>query len=120
MIDEKKLIAEMEKLPLIHGRYDKKNANPYFINGAESMYEMIRELVERQPKVNEWIPFTIDDEGLLDCKIPDEGEEILVSDGVNVTIDLFMNDGNEWYLDSWNRDLIGLAWMPRPEPWKGE
>ncbi len=56
MIDEKKLIADMEKLPFIHGRYDKKNANPHFISGVESMYEMIKELIKSQPKVGEWIP----------------------------------------------------------------
>ena len=48
MIDEKRLIEEIEKLPFIHGRYDKKNANPHFINGVESMYEMIINLIKSQ------------------------------------------------------------------------
>lgn len=52
MIDEKILIEEIEKLPFIHGRYDKKNANPHFISGVESMYEMIINLIKSQPKAD--------------------------------------------------------------------
>lgn len=121
MIDEKKLIAEMEKLPLIHGRYDKKNANPYFINGAESMYEMIRELVERQPKVDEWIP----------CieKLPENDY-----DTVLVFLDSKIYDIAIWHSEYGFRPWYAAhfeasppewkacvaAWMPLPEPWKGD
>ena len=41
MIDEKVLLAEMERLPFIHGRYDKKNADQNFICGNETMYDPI-------------------------------------------------------------------------------
>lgn len=78
------------------------------------------QLIDEQPKVGEWITFTKDNEGILDCETPDTVEFILVSDGVNVTIDLFVNDGKESYLQNWNRDLIGLAWQPLLEPWEGD
>ncbi len=118
MIDEKKLIAEMEKLPLIHGRYDKKNANPYFINGAESMYEMIRELVERQPKVNEWIPCSE--------KLPEPYESVLVTakmegDSHPLTYQ-GARTGCTFELSGVKNpeDYIVTAWQPEPEPWEGE
>lgn len=67
----------------------------------------------------EWIPFTFDDDGLLDCVLPETDEEILISDGKDVWLDTFMTDvENEnmvFYLDNSNCDLRGLAWMPLPE-----
>lgn len=110
MIDEKKLIREMrEKIP--PERFGER------CNPLDVIYGVLQ-LIDEQPKVGEWIPFTVDDEGILDCEIPDEGQEILVSDGVNVVTDIFMNDGEECYLDGWSRDLAGLAWKPLPEPYK--
>lgn len=41
MISKKKLLEELEQLPFIKGRYDKVHANPSFIAGCESMYELI-------------------------------------------------------------------------------
>lgn len=72
------------------------------------------------PKPEKWIPFTIGEDGLLNCKLPEEDEEILVSGGGSVWEDTFMCGGVGCYLDTWGGDLIGLAWMPKPEPWKGE
>ena len=135
MIDEKKLIAEMEKLPLIHGRYDKKNANPYFINGAESMYEMIRELVERQPKVNEWIPCrerlpdeearqyiinNLDGIGylypcLLTYRSPNTEKVHVVRFYYDIDMQCFVNHGEKMC-----EKARCIAWMPLPEPWEGE
>lgn len=71
-----------------------------------------------------WIPFEFkrDEQGreILSLPLPDDGEEILVSDGRFVWIDTFMGDESSMrYLDS-NRDFEGLAWMPLPEPYKGE
>jgi len=56
---------------------------------------------------------------ILDCKLPDDNEEILVSDGKYVWFDTFYNDGDGCCLDS-DRELDGCAWMPLPEPWRGE
>lgn len=55
---------------------------------------------------------------ILDCKLPDDGQDILVSSGRWVTVDTFFSDDG-CYLDS-NGDLEGLWWMPLPEPPKEE
>lgn len=73
----------------------------------------------------EWIPFTFDDEGVLNCELPDIGERILVSDA-----EAMFDDESIW-IDSWDspdcgiyelesgNELDGLAWMPLPNPYKG-
>ena len=85
---------------------------------------------------NGWIPFTQRElteeekehygneiEFMLDCKLPEEDEEILVTskykDKLYVDTDIFMRDGSECYLDS-GRDLVTdvIAWMPLPAPYK--
>lgn len=97
--------------------------------------EAIHKVVE-SAKDGGWIPFTqremTEDEKeccgteegyMLDCPLPEEDEEILVtySNGT-VDVDIFMRDGNECYLDSGN-DLVteAIAWRKKPTPYqKGE
>lgn len=52
MIDEKKLVEDIEELPLIHGRYDHENGNIDFIDGCSVMYRTILNLIENQPKLD--------------------------------------------------------------------
>lgn len=141
MIDEKKLIADMGKLPFINGNYDKKNANPHFINGAESMYAIIKELVDNQPKTGGWIPCSE--------RLPDDFETVTVT-WVNREpmhyyeeikdkpfVDTAMRFKGNWYwwstllkdclleFGEWKVDLVDdaveiTAWQPLPEPWEGE
>lgn len=78
-----------------------------------------------------WIPFTMrvvtaeekeehpEWDYIMDCKLPDDGEEILVSNGKFVWSDTFVNDGDGCYLDG-GTELDGCAWMTLPEPWRGE
>lgn len=73
----------------------------------------------------DWIPFTFDEEGILNCELPDIGERILVSDTKA------MYDDESIWIDSWDspdcgiyelesgEDLKGLAWMSLPNPYKG-
>ncbi len=72
----------------------------------------------------EWIPFTFDDEGVLNCELPDIDEDILVWDMSG------MLDRENFWIDTWESpdvgvyelesgmDLEGLAWMPLPKPYK--
>lgn len=58
---------------------------------------------------------------MADCPMPDDGEEILVSTvyGTVEKDECGFDDG--FYLDSgydWQTDIV--AWMPLPEPYKGE
>ena len=78
----------------------------------------------------EWIPFTkrplTDEEKqeypdwtyIFDCPLPDDEEEILLSNGTYVWTDTFINDG-ECYLDGGDDIDDGMAWMPLPKPYKG-
>lgn len=55
---------------------------------------------------------------IFDCPLPDDEEEILLSNGKYVWTDTFINDG-ECYLDGGDDIDDGMAWMPLPKPYKG-
>lgn len=50
---------------------------------------------------------------------PDDGEEILVSNGRYVWKDEFCDNGDECYLDT-GHEMEGCWWMPLPKPPKEE
>lgn len=56
---------------------------------------------------------------IIDSPTPDDGDEILVSDGKNVWADVWGNNGTECYLES-DHELEGVAWMKMPTPWRKE
>lgn len=56
---------------------------------------------------------------IIDSQTPDDGEEILVSNGRYVWSDVWGNNGVECYLES-GHELEGVAWMKMPTPWKRE
>ena len=98
-------------------------------------YEIIRHLPSAQPE-QRWIPFKTrpltkeekeehpEWDGILDCKLPDDGQRILVSVSVrgheSVQYDEFYTDDGS-YLDSgYEIGTEATAWMPLPEPYKEE
>lgn len=121
MIDEKKLIEGVEYY-ISHTPEDSK---------SHYAYKKCKELIEKQPKVGEWIPFTCREadeeekeayswEEVLCCKLPDEDEEILVSYASGyVDTDIFLRDGTECYLESGAEFVTeAIAWMSLPQPYK--
>ena len=119
MIDEKKLI-------------EKRKYYPYPVSDYEAGWNdctrdwMIR--IGEQPQVSGWIPVTYHiptredgDEVLyayiLDCPMPEEGQEILVSFNGIVDMDVCCYDEG-WYLDNRGDWTDVDAWMPLPEPYK--
>ena len=54
---------------------------------------------------------------IFDCLLPDDEEEILLSNGKHVWTDTFINDG-ECYLDGGDDIDEGMAWMPLPKPYR--
>lgn len=61
---------------------------------------------------------------ILDCKLPDDGQRILVSINLRgheeVQQDEFYSDDGS-YLDSgYEIGTEAVAWMPLPMPWRGE
>lgn len=90
--------------------------------------------IDSSPTVGGWIPFVkrplTDDEKnthpdwcyILDGSVPEDEEEILLyrpwknSEGYIITMDQYMNNGTECYLDGAGDIENGMFWMPLPEP----
>lgn len=110
-------------LHLMCGEEREDGYEPTMEEMSNSM-DWLKELVDKAESF-EWIPFTFDEEGILNCELPDIGERILVSD-----TEAMYDDESIW-IDSWDspdcgiyelesgEDLKGLAWMPLPNPYKG-
>lgn len=89
--------------------------------------------LEQDEKENGWIPvkyhqisekeraeesISTDIQYMLDCKMPDDGQEILVTNGETTWQNTSFIDCDGYYLDS-NYDWIEItAWRPLPEPYK--
>lgn len=110
-------------LHLMCGEEREDGYKPIMEEMSKSM-DLLKELADKADSF-EWIPFTFDEEGVLNCELPDIGERILVSDAE------CMYDDESIWIDSWDspdcgiyelesgEDLEGLAWMPLPNPYKG-
>ena len=77
-----------------------------------------------------WIEFTVREmteeekeaypecELIYDCRLPEDGEEVLISNGFQVWSDVFYNDGSDGcWLETTDLEE-GMAWMPLPKPHK--
>ena len=127
-IDEKKLLADIEELPLIHGRYDHENGNIVFIRGCETMYKTIKKLIENQPKLSlekfqatktsdKWVPCSKElpkKSGIyyVSGKWKDRPEEVWLCEFLYLD---FMGSGG--WCNSASRPIV-QAWMEKPDPYK--
>ena len=66
-----------------------------------SAFETLQELVDKADS-SEWIPFTFDEEGVLNCELPDIDEDILVWD-----MDGTFDKENVW-VDTWESPDCGV------------
>ena len=78
--------------------------------------EILQELVDKAESF-EWIPFTFDEEGVLNCELPDVDEEILVSDGDSVWQDTWCEADEGYELES-GIEIEDLAWRQLPKPYE--
>ena len=129
MIDEKKLIEDIEK------EFD--GVCVYDVSPSQAVNDFV-EIVDRQPKAGQWIPCSE--------RLPEERESIFkkakgtdkwdpemfesISDDVNVTVEF--EDGTRKTMTSYTTDgkwscekeyrikMKVIAWCPLPEPYKGE
>lgn len=97
---------------------------PRYLNGVKE--KQITKISAEQG----WIPFTrrpmTEEEQkdypnctfMFDCVLPDDGDEILVSNGRFVWMDVFCNDIDGCYLDSGDDIDEDMAWMPLPKPYR--
>ena len=98
--------------------------------GSRASVKAIKALPSAEA-VQGWIPFTrrpmTEEEQkdypnctfMFDCVLPEDGDEILVSNGRFVWMDTFCNDIDGCYLDGGDDIDEDMAWMPLPKPYKG-
>lgn len=77
---------------------------------------LLRKLVNKADSF-EWIPFTFDEEGVLNCELPDVDEEILVSDGDSVWQDTWCEADEGYELES-GIEIEDLAWRQLPNQYE--
>ena len=129
MIDEKKLIEDMLNNDGIDFRMDfntdtEDSALESLREFADKFRQGMIELVQKQPKVGEWIPCS--------DRLPEEDIIAEYYDSVIVTLDndrvaegCYRNMDKEWWVDApdgecYSENMTGhvVAWMPLPEPYK--
>lgn len=103
------------------GYHTQRYLQDFYSNACGTLQELVY-----KADLFKWIPFTFDEEGVLNCELPDIDEDILVwdMDGTfdkeNVWIDTWESpDCGVYELES-GMDLEGLAWMSLPKPSKEE
>lgn len=99
----------------------------------QDMIEQLLADLEQDEKENGWIPvkyhqisekeraeesISNDIRYMLDCKMPDDGQEILVTNGETTWQDTCFIDCDGYYLDSGYDWIEITAWRPLPEPYK--
>lgn len=83
-----------------------------------------------EKRKNDWIPFETRDADewevrefgvaeMFGCPLPDDGDEIIVTNGLYVWIDVFKQDGQWCYLEDGDIEEC-TAWMPVPKPYVRE
>jgi hypothetical protein len=102
-------------------------------NNISKIVELLLTDLEQDEKENGWIPvkyhqisekereeeFLLKDiQYMLDCKMPDDGQEILVTNGGTTWQDTSFIDCDGYYLDSGYDWIEITAWRPLPEPYK--
>lgn len=113
------------------------------INGDEYMLSLLSDIKNAPsvtPQQTSWIPIKTrpmteeekehffeyadrrcdDTYTILDCPLPDDGQEVILSVNGYVSTDIFCRDSADGcYFESYDIDDVD-AWMPLPEPYKTE
>ena len=97
----RKAIQELRDNGVFIGRWIPLKTRP--MTDEESAYYM------------DWVGCEVE---MIDCPLPDDGQEVLVSCGGNVFVDVFVNDSDcdGCYFEGVDIDDVE-AWMPLPEPY---
>mgnify|MGYP000492749976 FL=1 len=104
-----------------------------YVKVVQDMIEKLQDDLEQDEKENGWIPvkyhqisekeraeesISNDIQYMLDCKMPDDGQKILVTNGETTWQDTCFIDSNGYYLDGGYDWIDIMAWMPLPKPYK--
>lgn len=111
-----------------YGKYD-----GLYVADVLEMLEQLKDDLEQDEKEKGWIPvkyhqisekeraeesISNDIQYILDCKMPDDGQEILVTNGETTWQDTCFVDSNGYYLDGGYDWIEITAWQPFPKPYK--
>lgn len=104
-----------------------------YVKVVQDMIEKLQDDLEQDEKENGWIPvkyhqisekeraeesISTDIQYMLDCKTPDDEQEILVTNGETTWQDTSFIDCDGYYLDSGYDWIEITAWQPLPKPYK--
>lgn len=104
-----------------------------YVKVVQDMIEKLQDDLEQDEKENGWIPvkyhqisekeraeesISNDIQYMLDCKMPDDGQEILVTNGETTWQDTCFINSNGYYLDGGYDWIDIMDWMPLPKPYK--
>ena len=121
-------------LPVLQNVLIKKNFEGRGLSDALELEKDFNELLRLAEKAldSQWIPIKTrelteeekeeypDCTFMYDCRLPDDGEEVLVTTwGGNVALDTFCRDDG-CYFETYCDDGDVIAWMPKPETYKKE
>lgn len=121
MIDEKKLIEELEKI----FETDEENIDCTLSDFAYHVFDCIK----AQPKFGEWIPCSERLPELHRVDMESEGEYYMISDSVIITdgervsiseYEIDDVDRRGWLAHDFEEIEDVIDWMPIPKPYKGE
>lgn len=107
MIDEKKLIEEIEEyIEEYRGIDENGHHNLKWCAMMEAL-----ETIKNQPKVGEWIPAD---------NPPINGQEVLVTTSDGYVAMCKYEEGEYLIANGYVYTDMVEAWQPKPEPWKGK
>ena len=118
MIDEKKLIEELEKI----FETDEENIDCTLSDFAYHVFDCIK----AQPKIGEWIPCSEQLPEMHREDMESEGEyymisdSVIITDGENIGITKYEVDDDDrkgWLECEFERNEDVVAWKPLPEPY---
>lgn len=115
-----------------YSKYSKHDG--LYIEDVLEILEQLQSDLEQDEKENGWIPvkyhqisekeraeecISKDIQYTIDCKMPDDGQEILITNGETTWQDTSFIDCDGYYYLDGNYDWIDItAWQPLPEPYK--
>lgn len=115
--------AEQDELHYYAEKKDYLSSLTKEINDTEQKVSMMKEFldqlkwIKQECTTSKWIPFTFDEEGVLNCELPDVDEEILVSDGDSVWQDTWCEADEGYELFS-GIEIEDFAWRQLPKPYE--
>ena len=115
-----------------YSKYSKHDG--LYIEDVLEILEQLQSDLEQDEKENGWIPvkyhqisekeraeecISKDIQYTIDCKMPDDGQEILITNGETTWQDTSFIDCDGYYYLDGNYDWIDItAWQPLPDPYK--